>query len=68
MKRRYASLKEFLRVTGETQESLAARLGVSQASISCAANGHPIGFGLAKRLAQVTGVPIESFGSRDTAA
>lgn len=61
MPRKYRTLTEYLDKTGTTQAELAARVGVTQAAISKIASGvQPAGGGLALRLADETGVPIEA--------
>lgn len=60
MKRRYTSLADYLDRSGETQEQLAARLDLSQPSISRAKHG--LGsYRVLKLIALATGVPLESF-------
>jgi transcriptional regulator with XRE-family HTH domain len=67
MKRRYLSLADYLHRGPETQEALAARLGVSQPAISRAANYGHGSFKLLKRIADATGVPLDSFDRREAA-
>jgi transcriptional regulator with XRE-family HTH domain len=66
-RKRYRSLSEYLEKGGETQVSLAARVGVTQSAISKAASGR-VSLSLAKKLARATGVPLESFGSQEERA
>lgn len=64
MGKRYRSLAEYIADGRETQVQLAARAGVSQATISRAASGGTCSLRLAKLLSKLTGVPVESFGSQ----
>lgn len=57
-RRSYRSLREYLSVTGTTQEALAARVGTQQSVISRAMRGAPVSRKLALRLHQETGVPL----------
>lgn len=68
MPRRFESLAEYLATGQETQESLAERVGVSQAHISRVAAGGSCSLTLAKRLSALTGVPVEAFGPDTEAA
>ena len=61
------SLADYLGSGAETQEALAERAGVSQAHISRIASGGSCSLALAKNLAALTGVPLESFGSENVA-
>jgi len=63
MKRRFRTLADYLTHSGETQEQLAVRVGVTQPTISRAANGAPVSLRTAKKLSAATGVPVESFGA-----
>ena len=67
MRVRYKSLADYLDRGPETQEALADRLGVSQPAISRAARFGHGSFKLLKRIAEATGVPLESFERRDAA-
>lgn len=62
MKQRFSSLAEYLDADIETQEQLAARAQTTQATISRVAAGGSCSLKLAKLLARLTNVPIESFG------
>lgn len=62
MSKRYTSLTDYLTRGPETQEQLADRIGVSQSVISRAANYGMGSYKLFKRIAEATGVPLESFG------
>jgi transcriptional regulator with XRE-family HTH domain len=62
MTKRYTSLADYLERSGETQEQLAARAGVSQAHISRVLHGGHCSLKLAKALSKLTGVPVETFG------
>lgn len=69
----YASLSEYFEAGVETQEQLADRCAaegqsVSQAHLSRVAAGDNCSLNLAKVLARLTGVPLESFGERDKGA
>lgn len=61
------SLATYLASGVETQEALAMRAGVSQAHISRIAAGGSCSLQLAKTLAALTGIPIESIGSEEVA-
>ena len=67
MKRRYRTLAEYLEHV-ESQDSLAARIGVSQSAISKASRGLSCSLKMAKRISAATGVPLESFGSESSEA
>jgi transcriptional regulator with XRE-family HTH domain len=67
MRRRYDSLADYLERSGETQEQLAERLHISQPTISRAKQFGLGSYRLLKRIADATGVPLESFGQRDAA-
>lgn len=62
MKRRtYPNLRTYFDETGQTQEKLARRLGVSQAAISKIVNGKvEPSLELALRISRAAGVPLES--------
>ncbi len=62
------SLRDYLESGAETQEELAARLGISQAHVSRIAAGASCSLDLAKAVARLTGVPLESIGSQEGAA
>lgn len=65
MERRFKSLAEYLDNNGETQEGFAARIGVTQATISRIASGSVLpSLTLAKRIAKATGIPLDSFELR----
>jgi transcriptional regulator with XRE-family HTH domain len=64
-KRRFASLAEYLSHV-ETQQELAARLGITQPTISRALQGFG-SFSMFVRISKATGVPLESFAVRDAA-
>lgn len=66
MKVRYSNLAEYLSVE-ETQESLAERLRVAQPTISRALRGKG-SYRTLWRIAKATGVPLESFHTREKAA
>jgi len=68
MSKRPKSLADYIDQSGETQEALAARAGVSQPTISRAKSGGAVSLRTAKKLAALTGVPVESFGQQDAAA
>lgn len=66
-KPRASSLREYFDLKVETQEALAARctdagVSVSQATLSRIADGANCSITLAKKIAELTGVPLESFG------
>jgi transcriptional regulator with XRE-family HTH domain len=63
MGKRYSSLADYLARSGETQEQLAARADVSQPTISRALSGKG-SFRVLKKLSDLTGVPLESFGKQ----
>lgn len=67
MKRRPTTLTEYFGLGIETQEELAARLDVSQPTISRAANYGQGSYDLLKRIADATGVPLESFAKAKAA-
>jgi transcriptional regulator with XRE-family HTH domain len=62
MKRRtYPNLRAYLDDTGETQERLAKRLGISQPTMSKIINGKRVPrLELALRMSRAAGVPLES--------
>jgi transcriptional regulator with XRE-family HTH domain len=63
-KRRHAfdSLADYIARSGDTQERLAERLGISQAHISRLVKGeHLPRVSLAIKIARHTGIPLESF-------
>lgn len=68
MGKHFKSLADYIDRSGETQESLAARAGLSQPTISRAKSNGAISLRTAKRLSALTGVPVESFGQKDEAA
>jgi len=61
-RRRYRNLADYLRRSGERQVDLAARIGVSQATISRASTGGYCSLFTAKRISAATGVPLNTFG------
>lgn len=60
--KRYRHLAEYIAHSGETQEQLAARAGVTQAHISRVLHGGHCSLKLAKILSRLTNVPVEAFG------
>lgn len=66
MKLRYKSLADYFERGPETQDELAARLGISQATVSFAKHGKG-SYRMLKRIADATGVPLESFDRKDAA-
>lgn len=66
MAKRYSSLADYLERSGENQEQLAQRLQVSQPAVSRAKYGFG-SYRLLKRIADATGVPLDSF-ERENAA
>lgn len=66
MAKRYSSLADYFKRGPETQEALAERIGYSQPSISEALRGKG-SYRLFKKIAQATGVPLESFDRKDAA-
>ena len=64
--KQHDTLAAYIDASGERQEDLAERAGVSQATISRACNGGTVSLRVAKTLAKLTGVPVESFGSEVT--
>ena len=60
-KTRYKSLADYLDRGPETQEQLAARIRMSQPTISLAKRGRG-SYRTLKLIAQATGVPLDSFG------
>ena len=64
MLKRPRNLRAYRAATGETQVQLAARLGITQSAYSRIELGYSCGLKLAKRIADQTGVPLDSFGSR----
>lgn len=64
---RYSSLADYLRRGPETQEQLAARIGVSQPAISLALNHGKGSYKMLRRISQATGVPLESFDRQEVA-
>lgn len=61
MKRRYSSLADYFKRSGDTQDALAVRIGRSQATISLALKGKG-SYKTLKLISDETGVPLESFG------
>jgi len=66
MAKRYRSLADYLDRGPETQEELAARLGVSQPAISRAKHGRG-SYQLLRLISEKTGVPLESFDRKAAA-
>lgn len=66
-KTHYTSLADYLRRGPETQAQLAARIGMSQPSISGAKYGHG-SYRKFKLISDATGVPLASFARKDVAA
>jgi transcriptional regulator with XRE-family HTH domain len=66
MAKRYSSLADYFARSGDTQEQLAARIGYSQPSISEALRGRG-SYRLLKKIADATGVPLDSFDQKDAA-
>lgn len=66
MKPRYKSLADYFERGPETQDKLAARLKISQATVSFAKRGKG-SYRMLKRIADATGVPLESFDRKDAA-
>jgi transcriptional regulator with XRE-family HTH domain len=59
---RFHTLAAYLASGGDSQQSLAAKVGVSQAHISRIAKGHAVPTpALAVRLAAVAQIPLDSF-------
>ena len=66
-KRRYTSLADYLERGPETQEELAARIGLSQPTISLAKT-HGLGsYKTLRKISKATGVPLDSFDRKDAA-
>ncbi len=66
MSKRYTSLTDYLARSGETQEQLAVRIGMSQPTISLAKQGRG-SFKTLRNISKATGVPLESFDRKDAA-
>lgn len=62
----FTSLADYLEHGPETQQKLAARLRISQSAVSRAKWGKG-SYRLLKRIAEKTGVPLESFASSKAA-
>jgi transcriptional regulator with XRE-family HTH domain len=61
MPRRYRNLADYFARTGKTQQSLAARLGVSRPYVSLLASGErQPSLDLALRISELTGVPLDA--------
>jgi transcriptional regulator with XRE-family HTH domain len=59
---RYADLATYIAMTGETQASIARRVGTSQAHLSRLRHGHAVPRArLAVRLARYCRIPLDSF-------
>lgn len=67
MKRRYTSLRDYLQRGPETQEQLAARIGVSQTTISLAKNYGRGSYKTFLKIHKATGVPLDSFDRNEAA-
>lgn len=65
-RRRYTSLADYFERGPETQDQLAARLKISQTTVSFAKRGRG-SYRMLKRIAEATGVPLESFDRKDAA-
>ncbi len=65
-RRRYSSLADYFERGPETQEQLAARLKISPTTVSFAKHGRG-SYRMLKRIAEATGVPLESFDRKDAA-
>jgi transcriptional regulator with XRE-family HTH domain len=65
-KHRYTSLADYFHRSGETQEELAERIGMSQPTISLAKHGRG-SYKTLRKIAKATGVPLESFDRKDAA-
>jgi transcriptional regulator with XRE-family HTH domain len=61
MAKHYRTLTEYLDNGPETQQQLAARIGMSQGTISLAKSGKG-SYRTLKLIADATGVPLDSFG------
>ena len=61
MSKRFTSLADYFERGPETQDKLAARLGISQSAVSNATRGKG-SYRMLKLIADATGVPLESFG------
>jgi transcriptional regulator with XRE-family HTH domain len=66
MSKRYSSLTDYLERSGETQEQLAERIGMSQPTISLAKQGRG-SYKTLRKISKATGVPLESFDRKDAA-
>jgi transcriptional regulator with XRE-family HTH domain len=66
-KRRYTSLADYFARSGETQEELAARIKMSQPTISLALNHGRGSYKTLCKISDATGVPLESFDRKDAA-
>ena len=67
MAKRYTSLTDYLERGPETQEQLAERVGLSQPTISEAKRGRG-SYRTFKKISDATGVPLDSFDRKDSAA
>lgn len=65
-KHRYTSLADYFERSGETQEQLADRIGMSQPTISLAKQGRG-SYKTLRKISKATGVPLESFDRKDAA-
>jgi transcriptional regulator with XRE-family HTH domain len=66
MAKRYTSLTDYLDRSGETQEELAARVELSQPTISEAKRGKG-SYKTFLKIHKATGVPLDSFDRKDAA-
>ena len=68
MRRRYESLAAYLKATGQTQEQLAAAVGVRQGLISKYVRGAQTPrLAIAIKLNKITGVPLGSLTRKEAA-
>jgi len=59
---RYPDLATYLERSGDTQEQIARRIGISQASVSRIKDGKSLpSADIAERLAAYAGIPLDSF-------
>jgi transcriptional regulator with XRE-family HTH domain len=69
VKRKYLTLAEYFEKTGNTQDSLAAQLGVSRSYVSLLASGErQPALSLALRIEGLTGVPLSSLVAQERAS
>lgn len=67
MPKRYTSLADYFARSGDTQEALAERIGMSQPTISLAVNHGKGSYKTLRKISKATGVPLESFDRKDAA-